>query len=163
MIPHEVAFVVLHCAATPAHLDIGATEIRHWHTAPKPVGNGWRHIGYHFIIRRSGIIEIGLALRTQGIHVAGHNYHSVGVCLVGGARDGQNAPGFQGVPEANFVTQQLESLRDLSRTLLRICCNAVLVGHNELDPSKPCPSFDVRQWYNEGMSITRPLPALTVV
>jgi len=40
---------VVHCADTPAEMDIGATEIRRWHTEERK----WDDIGYHYVIRSS--------------------------------------------------------------------------------------------------------------
>ena len=42
-------YIVIHCAATKASMDIGLTEIRKWHVQD----NGWRDVGYHYIIRRN--------------------------------------------------------------------------------------------------------------
>ncbi|KKK99464.1 hypothetical protein LCGC14_2632510, partial [marine sediment metagenome] len=39
-------WLVVHCAATPADMDIGVKEIRHWH-----LQRGFSDVGYHYIIR----------------------------------------------------------------------------------------------------------------
>lgn len=78
--------VVLHCSATQdypkghAAFDlIGAADIDQWHRK-----RGWREIGYHFVIRRTGVIEEGSRHWTEyGAHVEGHNINSLGVCYVG--------------------------------------------------------------------------------
>ena len=57
---------VVHCADTPAEMDIGAAEIRKWHTED----NGWDDIGYHYVIRRDGILENGRDTKMQGAHCA---------------------------------------------------------------------------------------------
>ena len=133
-------YIVIHCAATPHDMDIGAAEIREWHTE----GNGWRDIGYHFVIRRNGNIELGRDINDSGAHVKGYNSRSVGVCLVGGV-DGDNQP------EANFTSSQKDALRDLIYTLERIYPDATVVGHTDLNPNKACPSFDVAKWYTNGV------------
>jgi len=81
--------VVLHCAATPDYPDdakkydlFGAADIDAWHRQ-----RGWREIGYHYVIRRTGVIEIGdRDLSEYGAHVQGHNKDSIGVCYIGTAK-----------------------------------------------------------------------------
>ena len=46
----ETKYVVVHCADTPADMDVGAADIRRWHVDER----GWDDVGYHWIIRRSG-------------------------------------------------------------------------------------------------------------
>ena len=46
----KTELIVIHCAATKASMDIGASEIKKWHVDD----NGWDDIGYHYIIKRDG-------------------------------------------------------------------------------------------------------------
>ena len=46
--------IVIHCASTPASMDIGVKEIKKWHVED----NKWDDIGYHYVIRRDGTLEI---------------------------------------------------------------------------------------------------------
>ena len=43
-------YLVVHCSATKPSMDIGLREIKRWHVDD----NGWRDVGYHYIIRRNG-------------------------------------------------------------------------------------------------------------
>lgn len=58
--------------------DVSAETIREWH-----IGRGFSDIGYHFVIRKSGELEVGRPLSTIGAHAKGKNLDSVGVCIVG--------------------------------------------------------------------------------
>ena len=58
-------------------MDIGLNEIRKWH-----LDLGWRDVGYHYIIRRNGEVELGRSIRDTGSHARGYNHKSVGLCLV---------------------------------------------------------------------------------
>lgn len=143
----EVKYIVIHCADTYASMDIGAKEIDSWHKQ-----NGWDGIGYHFVIRRSGIVEPGRPLDQaltpgwqvrQGVHVSGYNSQSVGVCLVGGKGSDKR-------PEANFTGPQWAALSTVL-DFLKLCFpKAEVVGHRDLDPGKACPCFNVKKWYNDG-------------
>lgn len=77
--------VILHCAATPDFADgavnedmYDAADIDGWHRI-----QGWKGIGYHFVILRSGKIQEGRTTDEVGAHTKGHNEDSLGVCLMG--------------------------------------------------------------------------------
>jgi N-acetylmuramoyl-L-alanine amidase len=129
----KTEWIVIHCAATRPSMDIGVDEIRRWHH-----DRGWRDIGYHFVIRRGGAIEVGRAIDDIGAHVVGQNAVSVGVCLVGGITDG-------GSPENNFTPAQWASLRSLMRALVKAYPGARVRGHRDF-AAKACPSFDAVAW-----------------
>lgn len=120
-------------------MDVGVKEIRDWHVR----GNGWKDIGYHFVIRRNGQLEAGRPLEQVGSHVAGHNTGSIGICLVGGVsqKDFTKA-------ENNFTRQQWSTLKKLLKDLLKRFPGCSIHGHNEFS-KKACPSFNVRQWLKE--------------
>lgn len=133
-------FIVIHCAATRPSMDVGVREIRQWHKQ-----RGFFDVGYHFIIRRNGVIENGRQQDQVGAHVAGHNSESVGICLVGGVPE-NNVNGF----EANFTEAQMVSLKALVGKLQGDYKTAKVVGHHHLDSGKACPSFAVDLWMSTG-------------
>ncbi len=140
--------IVVHCSATRASQDIGRAELDKMHRA-----RGFQCIGYHFVIRRNGVVEIGRPQNTIGAHVAGHNSTSVGICMVGGvAEDGKTA-------EDNFTPAQFSMLTPLLRKLRDDYGKVRICGHRDLSPDlnhdgkiepnewlKQCPSFDVASW-----------------
>lgn len=123
--------IVVHCADTYDHMDIGAEDIDRWHR-----GRGWLSIGYHFVIRRDGTVEPGRPPHVQGAHVQGHNDCSIGICMIGGR--GPNKE-----PEDNFTYEQEVSLKTLLETLRCFYPEAEIAGHYQLDSGKACPSFNV--------------------
>lgn len=112
-------------------MDIGAAEIKSWHKA-----RGWKTIGYHYVIRRNGLIERGRSIYKVGAHCAGYNQNSIGICYVGGLDE-------NGKPADTRTEQQKKALRQLVRELQLQFPKARLVGHRELNPKKECPCFDV--------------------
>ena len=82
--------IIIHCSDTQEGCDVTAKDIRRWHTTPKEKGGrGWRDIGYHYVIRLDGTIELGRPLEKAGAHCIGrkgedHNSHSIGICYIGG-------------------------------------------------------------------------------
>lgn len=132
----DIDLIVIHCSATAPSVDIGAAAIRSWHV----VDNGWSDIGYHYVIRRNGSIELGRDANTAGAHARGYNKTSLGVCMVGGVDEQLN-------PEDNFAPEQYKSLEVLVRGLqAKHDCTRV-EGHGDLPGvAKACPSFDVQSW-----------------
>lgn len=135
----NINLIAIHCSATPSTMDIGADTIRRWHSDPKPKGRGWSDIGYHYVIRRNGEVELGRPIERAGAHISGHNAHSVGVCMVGGIDTNDR-------PEDNFTAEQWSSLDRLITKLEERFPGAGVKGHRELDSGKACPSFDVQKW-----------------
>lgn len=135
MLRARTDLIVVHCAATPPGVDIGAAEIDGWHKA-----KGWRCIGYHYVIRRSGAVEEGRPVEEPGAHAVEVNDRSVGVCLVGGVDD-------KGAPANNFTEAQFAALRGVLRLLSKRYHGARIIGHRDIPGvKKACPSFDVRAW-----------------
>ena len=126
--------IVIHHSATFAHMDIGAAEIEQWH-----LERGFNSIGYHFVIRRNGLVETGRAIAAVGEHVRGHNADSIGICLVGGLGANRQA-------ENTFTKAQMFELAVLVRDLLKTWPNAEICGHKDLAATE-CPAFDVVDWW----------------
>ena len=129
-------FIVIHCSATPPGMDIGAAEIGRWHRA-----RGWLEIGYHFVIRRDGKVELGRSIMRAGAHVKGYNDMSLGICLIGGSSKFNLKRA-----ENNFTPLQWEALTELLIVTSELFPNVEVVGHRDLDDKKSCPSFDVKEW-----------------
>ncbi len=111
---------IIHCSDS-AHGDV--SEIRAWHKA-----RGWRDVGYHFVIRRDGEIELGRQLQEVGTHCRGHNTHSIGTCLVG---------------KESFTPAQFAALKRLHGSLQAQFPQLRVVPHNAFSAQKTCPNFDI--------------------
>lgn len=126
--------IVVHCSATPTGRDVPAAEIRRWHLA-----RGFDDIGYHYVIGRHGELEIGRDLMYVGAHARGHNYASIGICLIGGTHADNRK-----TAEANFSLKQYMVLNELVADLNeQFGRRLAIVGHRDLNPAKACPSFNV--------------------
>lgn len=121
-------------------MKVDASIIRKWHVEE----NGWRDIGYHFIILRDGTIQEGRPVDQVGAHCRGLNAHSIGICLVGGVDADNNA-------EFNFTPDQARELRSLIEKLQsQIEHHVAVSGHRDHDSGKACPCFDVKRWFSTG-------------
>lgn len=130
--------VVLHCTDTPWGREVDIKEVRAWHTR----GNGWQDVGYHYLIKLDGTLQVGRALNCIGAHVKGHNARTIGVAYVGGRdRKGEAAD--------TMTCEQEETFEHLFFALqLTLGRGLELTGHND-HSSKACPGFKVREkWPN---------------
>ena len=129
--------IIIHCSATREGQDVTAADIRRWHVA----GNGWSDIGYHFVIRLDGTIELGRPIAQVGAHCTGQNQNSIGICYVGGLDHNLR-------PKDTRTEAQKCALCDLLRVLLRIFPTATIHGHNDF-AAKACPCFDAAREYSD--------------
>ncbi len=133
----DIDYIVIHCSATPSHLDIGAADIDRWHRE-----RGFRKIGYHFVIRLNGVLETGRDLKEPGAHARGYNRNSIGICYVGGLNEA-------GYPSDTRTEAQKTTLTSLVKAFHNIWPSAKIVGHRELPGvHKDCPCFDVEELRN---------------
>lgn len=131
---YDVNKIIIHCSATPEGRDIDADKIDEWHKE-----RGWKMIGYHYVIKLNGIIELGRPLDMQGAHTKGQNKNSIGVCYIGGCDKDMEA-------KDTRTDAQKDSLIELLRVLKKMYPNAKIHGHRDF-AAKACPSFDATTEY----------------
>ena len=126
----KITLIVIHCSAVRPDQTSSAKEIEKWHK-----DRGFKCIGYHYVIRRNGEIESGRPEWMIGAHCVNHNRHSIGVCYEGGLD-------IRGQPADTRTAEQKAAMRRLLEDLHRRYPRAMIVGHHDLYPPKPCPCFD---------------------
>ena len=127
----KISLIVIHCSAVTPDQESSAAQIDTWHRK-----RGWKFgIGYHYVIRRNGEIEPGRPEWMVGAHCQNHNQHSIGVCYEGGLD-------IRGQPDDTRTEAQKATLRRLLEDLHRRYPHALIVGHHDLNPRKPCPCIN---------------------
>ena len=129
----EPTEIVVHHSASGPRTTV--EDITEWHTDPKPNGNGWPHIGYHYVITMDGEVHATLSLRQFGYHCP-PNKGRIGICVVGNnERVGH---------EWNLF--QIRALDKLIRSLCRVFpqLNSTAAGHRAFNPKRPCPGLNAR-------------------
>jgi N-acetylmuramoyl-L-alanine amidase len=102
-----ISEIVVHCTATPEGRDVSVETIRGWHK-----GQGWRDIGYHWVVLLDGSVKLGRPEAQVGSHVAGRNTGTLGVVYVGGvAKDAKT-------PKDTRTPAQRDALMGLCRSLI---------------------------------------------
>jgi N-acetylmuramoyl-L-alanine amidase len=75
----EIKRIILHCTATPDQRDVDISDVARWHKQD----NKWDDIGYHFLIKRNGVVQEGRSIKYQGAHTFRENHDSIGIAWVG--------------------------------------------------------------------------------
>ena len=132
-----ITLIILHCSAVRPDQTSSAAQIDTWHRQ-----RGFKlGIGYHYVIRRNGDLELGRPEYMVGAHCQNHNAHSIGVCYEGGLD-------IRGQPADTRTMAQKVTLRLLLEDLHRRFPRALIVGHHDLNPHKACPCIaDVAREY----------------
>lgn len=127
----KITLIVLHCDGIrpEQHNSVGSIDAYHR-------SKGWDGIGYHFWVARDGTVYPGRRLERVGAHCVGHNKHSIGICYEGGLDAA-------GVATDTRTPLQVKALRALVERMHARFPEAVIVGHHDLNPAKPCPCYDV--------------------
>jgi N-acetylmuramoyl-L-alanine amidase len=113
-------------------------EIRRWHVEI----NGWRDIGYHWLIDRDGAMYRGRPEATGGAFEPRVNARGIGICLLGGFGSAASD-----AFEKHYTPEQDDALRALIASIKERHPGIKRVsGHNEYS-SKACPGFSVPRWY----------------
>ena len=127
-------FIVIHhtgfinpLTKEPLDRDNNAEEIHKFHIEE----NGWAGIGYHYLIRKDGMIEQGRLPNMVGAHVFQYNQKSIGVSLAGN------------FTEAEPTEAQMQSVKALTAWLcqeykLDPFKKGVIVGHRDIGKTT-CP------------------------
>lgn len=145
----QINKVIIHCSDSPDTMDIGLAEIEGWHRqrfSGISINGHMIYCGYHYIVRRNGIIEVGRPEQYIGAHAKGHNAHSIGVCWVG--RD---------TPAQKQEIMLMGLVRNLMiRYNLSV---ASVIGHCEVQPAKTCPNMDMTEFRAQlAASMGMPIP-----
>ena len=140
--------IVIHCSATKEGKDYSVEDIKKWH-----LQRGFNDVGYHFIIRLDGTIEIGRPLNKVGAHVTNNNTGKIGICYIGGLSSKNKS-------KDTRTEEQKNSLSELINVLKTFISIKEVKGHRDFSKDlngngiiesfeymKDCPCFDVQKEY----------------
>jgi N-acetylmuramoyl-L-alanine amidase len=117
--------LIIHCSDSdnPKHDDVSV--IRQWH-----LKRGFVDVGYHYFIKKNGIIQIGRPMYMVGAHCLNQNLTSIGICLSG---------------KIEFTSDQFRATRQLCEDLVDRykIKETEIYPHNHFDKKKSCPNFNL--------------------
>lgn len=131
--------IIVHCTGTRPDASTTVDVVRKYHMQH----NGWRDIGYHFLIYTDGTVHAGRPIAQIGAHCSGHNDKTIGICYVGGISQ-------IGTAFDTRTPEQRMALRNLIATLKATYPNISKVSsHHDYNSAKPCPCFDAAREYGQ--------------
>ena len=157
----ELTRLVVHHTDTYENMDTSVEDIDDWHKQ-----RGWSEIGYHFVIRRDGRIQVGRDIEKTGAHAraGGFNRKSVGIAFVGG-KVGSSRRGGNQRSKTTFTDKQWEAFDRFLSDWHRVFPNSQILGHNDTDRTHTDPEFDVAAYvaakFSEWRRTTPVAPAQT--
>lgn len=128
--------IIVHCTGTIPSESTTVEAVRKYHMEH----NGWKDIGYHYLVYLDGSIHAGRPIDQKGAHCKNHNEGTVGICYVGGLV-AKNKAGDTRTP------MQKIALRNLIRAL-KVCFPTIkkVSGHRDYG-NKACPCFNANDEY----------------
>lgn len=134
----DIDKIIIHCTATPEGREVDVEDVRSWHR-----NRGWSDIGYHYLIKLDGTVQVGRPLARIGAHAKGQNTGSIGIAYVGGlTKGGKKAKDTRTAAQKQSMAILVWTLNDLLGGELTVH------GHREF-ANKACPSFDVSEDFSE--------------
>lgn len=153
MKPQDIDSIVIHCSATREGMDFRASDIDRWHKE-----RNFGQIGYNYVIDLDGTVEVGRPTsiagahcNTKGLSGSSYNYHSIGICYIGGCDKNGNPKDTRTLAQKKAMAHLIANLMDTYPNITDI------LGHRDASPDvngdgkitknewiKSCPSFDVR-------------------
>lgn len=130
--------IVIHHTGFPGEdKDATAMDIHKFHQET----NGWAGIGYHYLIRKDGMVEQGRRPPMIGAHAYHFNQKSVGICLAGNFDIGKP------------TEEQMEAVTEMVAWLcmkyrLDPMKKGVVVGHRDLNDTS-CPGKNLYRHLDE--------------
>lgn len=142
----KLKFLVIHCTASRAGVNLTADDIRRMHLSPKPGGRGWRQVGYTDMIMLDGTIvnlvenndddKVDPWEITNG--VGGMNSICRHIVYIGGLDH-------TGKPADTRTPEQHKALTAFVKKIVSKTPSTLVAGHNHF-AAKACPSFNVEKW-----------------
>ena len=139
-----IKILIIHCSATRADRTLSVPDLETAH-----LRRGFRGIGYHYYIPKTGQVHNTRPEEMDGAHCRGWNQTSIGICYEGGL-DCCGRPADTRTPEQRIALRQLVKKLREKYPQAQVCGHRDLSpdrnGNKEIEPEewiKQCPCFDV--------------------
>ncbi len=116
----QVNLLIVHATQTSLKWDLEFSDILRQRLA-----EGLPDIGFHYIVKRSGMLIEGIPTDEVGTHTPRFSDNSIGILMVGGKTT-------RGKPSDNYTQEQKETLHGLLDELTTTFTNSKIVGSGEL-------------------------------
>lgn len=121
----DTSRIIIHHTGNPTDDDLSAEQIHRSHR-----NMGWAGIGYHFVIRKDGSVELGRPVDCIGAHAAGFNSCAIGIMVCGNFNMGSPT-------QAQLNTLPM-LITDICDAYNLIASYSVVMGHRDV-MATACP------------------------
>jgi N-acetylmuramoyl-L-alanine amidase len=139
----KLTHLMIHCSDTPSTFFVERSDIEQWHIKER----GWSKVGYSTLFLRDGSTDILIPWDRDALidwdelsnGASGWNGTAKHFCYAGGR-------GKNGGAEDNRTGGQHAAMEAPVKLFLMLWPDVKLIGHNQVNKVKYCPSFDVPAW-----------------
>lgn len=131
----DTSRIVIHHTGNPTDDDLSAEQLHRSH-----LNLGWAGIGYHFVIRKDGSIELGRPDWAVGAHVESFNYCSLGIHVCGNFNLAE--------PTEAQINALPMLIADICDAYGLIASDSVVMGHRDLMVTA-CPGDNLYKHLDE--------------
>jgi len=141
---NKFTHLMIHCSATPEAKWFDRSDIEKWHLQER----GWSRVGYSALFLLDGTLDMLIPFdRDDSIEnweisngARGWNGSTRHICYIGGlSSDGKSA-------KDTRKAEQIKAMETFVKMHAMLWPKVKLIGHNQVNAHKCCPSFDVPQW-----------------
>lgn len=129
--------IIVHCTGTIPSESTTVEVVRKYHMEH----NGWKDIGYHYLVYLNGSIHAGRPIDQVGAHCKDHNEGTVGICYVGGLVAKNKAGDTRTEAQKTALRNLVKALKYCFPTITKVS------GHCDY-ANKACPCFDAKAEYD---------------
>lgn len=128
--------IIVHCTGTIPSESTTVEAVRRYHVEH----NGWKDIGYHYLVYLDGSIHAGRPIDQVGAHCKNHNEGTVGICYVGGLVAKNKTGDTRTEAQKTALRNLVKALKYYFPTITKVS------GHRDY-ANKACPCFDAKAEY----------------
>lgn len=121
----DTSRIVIHHTGNPTDDDLSAEQLHRSHQ-----NLGWAGVGYHFIVRKDGTVELGRPDWAVGAHAEGFNSKSIGIHVCGNFDMAE--------PTEAQINALQQLIADICDAYGLIASADIVVGHRDL-MATACP------------------------
>ncbi|UII27021.1 N-acetylmuramoyl-L-alanine amidase [Fulvivirga maritima] len=144
----EFTHLMIHCSATPKGKWFDADDITRWHIEER----GWSRVGYSTLFLLDGTTDIMIpfdkddTINSWEISNGARGWNGITrhICYIGGLNEKGNSV------EDTRTEAQLAAMQAFVKMHIMLWPKVKIIGHNQVNAHKNCPSFNVNEW---GLSI----------
>lgn len=139
----EITEVVVHATDTTRDMNVDYDVLFQWDVFKR----GFTDVGYHFIIKRDGALQVCRPISRKGAHTFNnHNQYSIGIAFAGG-KLGNRKQKSSKRSDRSFTDEQFNTFDAFMQAFYTVIPGGQAWGHNDIDVTRRSdPHFNVPEY-----------------